>query len=290
VRGKTVANEDPGATQIALSHPVSELAGSEASPIEGVSLCIASYAGGRRLERLFASLAAAGVSGTDEVLVWDDGSPAEGAAAIQAAVDSANIAAEESPGWVTTLYRTPERWGWPRGHAHLAARASRKILLQLDDDVVLPVGFMPLLRDLIALIPNVGALSWRTEGPRRSDWNSARGVPGYLELACNLAGTCTAFWRSVYDAVGGMDTKFEFCFADSDLPLRMMLAGHPCYRVWWPLVWHEENASSRESPELPRPAEVAKRDIVYWNEKWGGRGPAAMEEIALARLRDRAEH
>lgn len=246
-----------------------------------VSICIPTYSGGHRLERLFASLAAGGVDfESDELLVYDDGSPDEKVAAIRAVFESVPIRSKQ-------LLRDATNRGWTEANARLVRASSRKIDLLLNDDVTLPVGFMSVLRDLMATLPGAGALSWRSCG--MSEYDSQTPVPGLLQLATHIAGYCMAFHRSVYESVGGLDGRFRYYCSDSDIALRMTMAGHPSYRVWWPLIPHEGGASTKESPELERPSDAAARDLTLWNEKWGGESGPDMEKVALAQLFQMAE-
>ena len=146
---------------------------------------------------------------------------------------------------------------------------------------------MHVLRVLVASLPGAGALSWRSLGPHEA-YDSRRAIPGFLEPATHLAGYCMAFRRSVYDEVGGIDTRFRAVCGDSDLALRMTLAGHPSYRVWWPLVPHEGGASSKDSMALERPSAGAARDLALWAEKWDGKSGPEMEKLALERLIQKA--
>jgi hypothetical protein len=99
-----------------------------------------------------------------------------------------------------------------------------------------------------------------------------------LQPATELAGYCMAYRRAVYDEVGGIDTRYQFYCSDSDFALRVAQAGHPCYRVWWPLVPHLEHSSV--SDPAARTA-MGTRDLAAFKAKWGAPG-AEMEERAIA--------
>ena len=110
-------------------------------------------------------------------------------------------------------------------------------------------------------------------------------TPRILQPATQIAGYCMAFRREVYHEVGGVDTRFRQYCGDSDLALRMTLAGHPSYRVWWPLVPHEEHGAFNDSPDLGSKAreQAAAKDLQAFQEKWGATGDE-MERRALAGL------
>ena len=95
-----------------------------------------------------------------------------------------------------------------------------------------------------------------------------------------------AFKAGACRAVGGVDTRFKHYCADSDLALRLTLSGRPSYRVWWPLVPHEEHGAFQKTPGAREAA--AQRDLQLFYEKWGHTGPE-MERIALAKLESELE-
>lgn len=175
------------------------------------------------------------------------------------------------------VIRSETNLGWTAGTAKAVAASTGDIVLLADDDVVLPMMFFETLRQLMS-IKNIGALSWRSQGPNAGQ--SEREIAGLLEPATQLAGYCMAFKRSVYDAVGGLDTRFRQYCGDSELALRMALAGHPCYRVWWPLVPHEERGGTG-SQDRDR---IRERDLMAFYEKYGAASGEKMERRALAKL------
>jgi GT2 family glycosyltransferase len=174
-----------------------------------------------------------------------------------------------------------------RGYAHCVRdgveRSTGEIVLLLDDDVRLPDGFFEVLYTLMAL-PGVGVLSWRSEGGNPGQSKSP--LRGYMEPATQIASYCYAFKRSVWDEVGGFDTRYRFYCIDSDFALRVMLAGHPCYRVWWPLVPHDEHGGQIDTVSFDR-RQVGSEDSEKFRQKWGATGDE-MEKRALEGLRERA--
>lgn len=161
-------------------------------------------------------------------------------------------------------------------------------ILILDDDVVLPIGFRKVFHQLVAL-PNIGVLSWKSAHLKTGlaetvGIGDTRGVPGLLEPATELASYCMAFNRSLWDELGGLDTARFRCYcADSDFCLRATLAGHPCYRVHWPLVPHEEHQTLNEQV-LPGTGKQGSEDLAAFKAKWKHDG-ATCETLALGRLR-----
>lgn len=232
-----------------------------------LSLCIPCHRGAPRLAQLFSSLPA---DPDLELLVYDDGSPQEEAHAIARVFATAPIARKR-------LLRNERKRGPVAALRDVVGAASGDSVLQLDDDVVLPPTFLSTLRVLLA-IDNIGVLSWRSEGSNPGQ--SKLPTTGMLQPATELAGYCMAYRRAIYDKVGGIDTRFHFFCSDSDFALRVALAGHPCYRVWWPLVPHAEHSSGADPGARQA---MADRDLEAFRDKWNATGPE-MERAALARL------
>jgi len=232
-----------------------------------ISVCVPTFRGGDRLRKLLFTLPE-----DIQLIVGDDASGEEASGTIKAAVYTR---------WISggcLLEVSPTNRGVVQTMRSLIGLATGEIILQLDDDVVIPEGFFETLRSLMGL-PNVGVLAWRSKGTRPGQ--STDPVPGFLQPATQLASYCMAFRRDVYEAVGGYDTRFRMYCGDSDLALRVCLSGRPCYRVWWPLVPHEEHASFSER-ETDRLA-IARADLAAFHEKWGAMGDE-MEKRALAKL------
>jgi GT2 family glycosyltransferase len=259
-----------------------------------VSVVIASYRGASRLARLLPTIR------QDEeamdILVFDDGSPVEDSIAMSVAVfgDSPEARTELSRGEMRCATRygggvAMLRESTNRGYAHCVrdavAATNGEIVLLLDDDTLIPPGFLRTLRDLYETMPGTGVLAWRSFG--KNPGQSQRAVPGMLQLATQLASYCYAFPRAVWDEVGGFDTRYRFYCIDSDFAVRVTMAGHPCYRVWWPLVPHEEHGGEVDTVSFDR-GEIGRKDSALFEEKWGASGDE-MESRALASLLERAK-
>jgi GT2 family glycosyltransferase len=109
-----------------------------------------------------------------------------------------------------------------------------------------------------------------------------------LQPATQLASYCYAFTRKVWDEVGGFDTRFKFFMIDSDFCVRVTLAGHPCYRAWWPLVPHLEHGGGGGDTVPFHREEIAKLDTAAFQAKWGC-SPNDMEVRALKELEEKAK-
>ncbi len=237
-----------------------------------VSIVVATYRGAKRVRRLLESIMEHGAD-VYEIVLIDDGSP-----------DADIEALEEVAGAVTgipiAIIAAPRR-GWIASVNAAVPRTSGDVVLLLDDDVLLPAGLLPVLEELLAL-EGVGVLSWRSQGPNPGQSQTAR--PGLLQPATELAAYTMAFRRSLWDKLGGLDPRYFIYCSDSDFCLRATLAGHPCYRVWWPLVPHEEHGCMKDCPEIDRAGHV-QRDLAAFRGKWGKSG-AEMEAEALRGLAD----
>lgn len=237
-----------------------------------LSICIATYNGAERVERLLAGLAAA-MRDEVEVIVCDDGSS-------QGTADALAVARSKLLPYARLLTNARNLGVVATYNVLVRASAGTRVLL-LDDDVTVPPGLLGTVHGLLTTIPNVGALSWKSSGSKPGQAQAP--VVGLLEPATQLAGYCMAFSRMLYDELGGFDESFHHYCGDSDFALRATLAGRPCYRVWWPLVLHEEHAAFTSSPELGRNTWIV-RDTETWRRKWEKAG-RFVEEEALRKLK-----
>lgn len=237
-----------------------------------LSIVIPTYRGAARLARLLPTINA-NDNADVELLVADDGSPGNEGEAIKEVVAKSPITRKRT-------LRFDENCGMVAVMKLLLEEARGELVLQLDDDVLVPAGLITTMSHLLEQIPNVGVLSWRSLG--RNPGQSRKSAVGFLEPATQLAGYCMAYRRSVYDEVGGVDTRFRMYCSDSDFALRVCMAGHPCYRVWWPLVPHEEHAAF-SGGDFDRGG-IAARDLAAFQAKWGNTGEE-MEKKALSKLR-----
>lgn len=242
--------------------------------MNSVSFVIPTYCGGTRLSKLFAAWPSDAIDERYELLVFSDGSPGPYVTEIEDAI-------KEAPeGLKTTLLRNDENRGIIACVRDAIEASSGNIVMQLDDDITLPRTLVPTMLHWHRHILNVGVLSWRSMGT--GPGQSKDSVMGLLEPATELASYCMSFTRGVYNKVGGFDPRFRVYCGDSDFALRVTLAGHPCYRVWYPLVPHEEHASFRG--DEGRRGEIAAYDLAKFHAKWKKSG-SEMQVEALDKLR-----
>lgn len=246
-----------------------------------VSVIIACYRGAERLKKLLPSIFDPDV----EIIVYDDGSPMPDATAIQLVVGEERAKRAATLTQAFCCLRNSENRGYARCVRDAVAMSTGDIILLLDDDTQIPDGFFQVLRGLMMSLDGVGVLAWRSYG--KNPGQSQKQVHGMMQLATQLASYCYAFPRKVWDEIGGFDTRFRFYCIDSDFALRAMQAGHPCYRVWWPLVPHDEHGGSTDTVTFSR-SEVGQKDTTLFVEKWGAAGDE-MEKRALKALLEMAE-
>jgi len=235
-----------------------------------ISIVTATYRGAQRIQPLLSSIQQHG-QGIREMLIIDDGSPEADANALGAALGAFPLPPK-------TFIRGARR-GWIASINDAVSRTCGDVILLLDDDVLLPAGLVDVLDQLLSL-PGVGVLSWRSQGA--SPGQSQEPRPGLVQPATQLAAYCMAFRRSLWDGLEGLDPRYHIYCSDSDFCLQATLAGHPCYRVWWPLVPHKEHQCMKDCPELERDRHVAA-DLATFRAKWGKSGEE-MEREALGRL------
>ena len=239
-----------------------------------LSICTPTYRGAERVGRLLESVNASDEQPA-EVVIADDGSPPEEYEALR------DVLARLAPH--TKLVRSPSNRGCVATSRRAVELSTGRLVLMCDDDATIPHGLLLTLGRLYAALPLLGVLSWRSEG--HAPGQSAHPIAGFLQPATQLAGYCMAFPRALYDVLGGFDPRFRTYCGDSDFALRATLAGRPCYRVWWPLVPHEEHGAFRRG-DLDRRA-IAENDLAVFTHKWGTDGPE-MERRALGLLEARA--
>lgn len=238
--------------------------------MEKVSIIIPTYKGAKRLEKLFTSMRESNLINDQdcEVVASDDGSP------LDDFLQTKNTCAS----FGFSLLHVDQNYGWISAVNHGISQATGSIILLMDDDTLFPKDLLVVLRKLMSSIESLGVLSWRSYGTNPGQ--STNPHIGFLQLATQLAGYCMAFRKGIWTKIGGFDPRFHVYCGDSDFALRSTLAGFPSYRVWWPLVPHEEHRCFDMSPELKR-NDMVNNDLVAFYEKWGANGEE-MEARALA--------
>ncbi len=241
-----------------------------------ISILIATYRGADRIKKLLQSMLDNNLVEdiNYEILIFDDGSPIEDYSLLLSNVlrfNTLNCVVQQVPhgGWISTANK-------------LVEASKGDIVLFLDDDVLYSYNLLYTVRGIINSLDNVGVLSWRSYGDRPGQSKVPR--PGFLQPATELAGYCMAFKKTLWQKLNGFDSRFNVYCSDSDFALRATLSGYPSYRVWWPLIVHEEHGCFNNAPELNK-NKIAESDLMAFKEKWGATG-SEMEIMAINNLMD----
>lgn len=104
--------------------------------------------------------------------------------------------------------------------------------------------------------------------PLRIDYNEAQLLEGGGKLLTSL-GSCFAFRRDVYDAVGGFDERYRCFYEEVDFGLALRHSGYLHYMASYPIVFHMGGATTSEPKNLDAAAEMARSRQLF-REKWGG--------------------
>lgn len=197
-----------------------------------ISVITVTYNSAGEIERSLPAIAAQLRDG-DELIVWDNGSSDGTAERVRALVPAAIVhASTENPGF---------------GEAcNSAARtASGDLLLFLNPDAVVAEGFrdaieMPVLerrgwsawQGLVtdgdgALINTLGGTVHYTGiGWAGSAGRPISEAPSEPREVTYASGACLAIYRDIWDELGGFSGEFFLYHEDTDLGLRLWLAGH----------------------------------------------------------------
>ncbi len=252
-----------------------------------LGIVVPAWNGSERLAACVARLAPAAAAGA-RVVVVDDGSTDGAGARVRAAFPFVRVVAHAS--------RRGPAAAWNRGAAEVRGR---DLLLLLDQDTEAPVeSVLELARFLAARPDYVGAAArlvspgGRTERsclrlprlatpllvgtPLESLGIGAREALRYLELGFDH--TCDAdveqpplsalmLQRAEWEALGGLDERFEVFFSDVDLARRIQdRGGRLRFLASAPIV-HHGGASVRA---LARAAELLQADRVRYFQKHHG--------------------
>jgi glycosyltransferase involved in cell wall biosynthesis len=207
-----------------------------------ISVVVPTYARPDRLRRLVSALEAQDLDQPFEVIVVDDGSPAETWQEL--------IRLEAS----TSLSLQPLRQDANAGPAAARNRgwqtASAPLVAFTDDDCVPATGW---LSALVAALADVDIVQGQTRPDPAGLWGPfSRSVEASAEdfyATCNVA-----YRRTALERVGGFDTSYRRACEDTDLALRCVAAGARTGYSAEALVHHEVHPSNYRSylKEKPR--------------------------------------
>ncbi|CAB1128376.1 conserved protein of unknown function [Candidatus Hydrogenisulfobacillus filiaventi] len=219
-----------------------------------------------------------------------------------------NASGDGTVDWVRTLPRAqglrrglvlltnPENRGFaPAVNQGLAAAGGETVCL-LNNDLLLPPGWLSRLHRQLDLLPDAGAVGPLGSGlGAKQDYVVAYGPLPYLDPgndgaaftafarawaetaagtfteAKSLSGACLLMRTALLRAMGGLDPGCRLGADDADLSLRLRLAGYRLYVAEDVFVHHFGHASfARLNPAAE--AAVAQEAWDHFNRKWQGLG------------------
>lgn len=121
--------------------------------MSNLSVCIATYRGGRRLERLLENLSACTYKDA-EVIVCDDASPPDDRDTIRELCRRFNCAGH---------IRNINNLGCAASYNNLVDEAKTENIILLDDDVLIPVDFLEHVYHILKNNPHIGVAGWKSE-------------------------------------------------------------------------------------------------------------------------------
>ena len=118
--------------------------------------------------------------------------------------------------------------------------------------------------------------------PLRVDYHEARLLEGGGKLLTSL-GSCFAFRRDVYDAVGGFDERYRCFYEEVDFGLALRHSGYVHYMASHPIIFHMGGATTSDPKNVDAATEMM-RSKQFFHEKWG----ASPEEIRKRYAKERS--
>ena len=217
------------------SRPLSEAAqseGDEAAERPALSVVVVAYESADAFRRTLPAIVAELRPG-DELIVCDNGSTD----------DTAAVVRELAPAAI--LLEAGANLGFAEGCNRAAAIASNELLLLLNPDNVVSSGFRDAIE--LPLVEGRGWSAWQAlvvdEGGERINtlgndvhftgisWAGGAGLPGSAappapQEVTVASGACLAIRRDVWNELGGFSEPYFLYHEDTDLSLRLWLAGH----------------------------------------------------------------
>lgn len=105
----------------------------------------------------------------------------------------------------------------------------------------------------------------------------ARAVP---ELALHPHGSCFAFTRKAWEAVGGFDERYVCFWEEVDFGTMLTEKGLLSYLLPSPVLYHEWSRTFDENAEALNPAKLMNDSRAAYHDKWG----ATSAEMSAALL------
>jgi len=235
---------------------------------------IASYNGANRVDELLSSLEehTNPIDGGYEICVLDDGGKESNFAELVEVCESYGV---ELPLRHETNLGIPTTWN------DLTRHFDSEYMVLLNDDLVLVDGW---LDSLLYFAENnkfgtagLPMYSPKKTGKPHSGWKKIKhGWKPYLAFPRKkplrvpaAPGPCFIFKRTLFDFVGGFDTRYMSFYEEIDFSLNLAQCGYASYILPCPWIYHYWARSFAENPEL-MPRERMDISRAKFIEKWGG--------------------
>lgn len=236
-----------------------------------VGVGIATYNGAQRVDELLASLEkhTEPVEGGYDVYVLDDGGKEGNFVRLKEVCANYGVAVEKHEA----------NMGISRTWNDLTRHFDSEFMVLLNDDLVLVDGWLDAVlyfadnnKFATAGLPSYVPLK---TGKPHSGWKKmAHGWKPYLALPKSkplrvpaAPGPCFIFKRSLFDFVGGFDTRYISFYEEVDFSLSLAKFGYVSYILPYPWIYHYWARSFADNPELAPNQRMLHSRAVFF-EKW----------------------
>jgi GT2 family glycosyltransferase len=258
-----------------------------------VGVGIATYNGAERVDELLASLEkhTDPIEGGYEVAVLDDGGKISG---FQRLVEVCESYGVELP------LRHERNLGISATWNDLTRHFDSKYMILLNDDLILVDGWLEALvyfaehnRFGTAGLP---MYSPKITGKPHSGWKKIKHgwkphltFPKKKPLRVPAApGPCFIFKHTLFDFVGGFDTRYLSFYEEVDFSLTLAKYGYPSYILPEPWIYHYWARTFAENPELAA-AERMQISRAKFVEKWRAKLEGVYGQLTLTLDRQRLQ-
>lgn len=194
---------------------------------------------------------------------------------------------EETKGYLRSLVSTPDLiveiiWnrsnvGYPKGMNQGLARATAPYVCFLNNDILVPPGWLEELITVAESDPSIGSVNPTSNNfsiypPSGTDWlGYAKGrstLHGRWVEVNYGEGSCLLIKKKILDAVGGFDeeTYEQIYFEDADLGRRIQATGHRCVMAEGTYLWHKGGQTMADRPERLR---LFQENEGRFLKRWG---------------------
>ena len=181
------------------------------------------------------------------------------------------------PSLVVEIIWNRSNVGYPKGMNQGLARATAPYVCFLNNDILLPPGW---LEELIAVAesdPSIGSVNPASNNfsivpPASTHWleyaKARSALHGRWTEANYGEGSCLLVKKKILDSIGGFDeeTYEQIYFEDADLGRRIQAAGYRCVMAEGTYMWHKGGQTMSQRPERLRLFQENERRFI---QRWG---------------------